>query len=114
MIRSRTRLRTRMAASSGAATSRALVTPAASSWRAAIGITTRSASGPYVSFQRAESPWPSRIRLTCMSQRPGSTVMPSVEMISAPSGMTTSPTPPTARMRSPSITTMPSGIGSLP
>ena len=34
------------AASSGAATSRALVTPAARSWRAAMGITTRSASGP--------------------------------------------------------------------
>jgi hypothetical protein len=39
------RSRTRMAACSGAATSRALVTPACRSWRAAIGITTRSASG---------------------------------------------------------------------
>jgi hypothetical protein len=40
------RARTLIAASSGAAVSRALVTPACSSCRAAIGITTFSASGP--------------------------------------------------------------------
>ena len=38
-----------------------------------------------------------------MSHRPGSTLMPSVEMTSAPRGMASMPTCPTALMRSPSI-----------
>src|SRR4028118_2222025 len=40
-----------------------------------------------------------------MSQRPGSTLIPSVEITSAPSGIATSPTRPTALIRSPSIST---------
>ena len=38
-----------------------------------------------------------------MSQRPGSTVMPSVEMTSAPGGTASDPTWPTATIRSPSM-----------
>ena len=40
-----------------------------------------------------------------MSHRPGSTLMPSVEITSAPAGIASAPCTPTAVMRSPSIST---------
>ena len=40
-----------------------------------------------------------------MSHSPGSTLMPSVEITSAPAGTASEPTWPTARMRSPSTMT---------
>src|SRR5688572_11311586 len=49
-----------------------------------------------------------------MSQRPGNTLMPSVEMISAPGGIASDPTWPTALIRSPSMITTLLRIGLLP
>src|SRR5262245_6246905 len=49
-----------------------------------------------------------------MSQSPGSTVMPSVEIASAPAGTASDPTCPTARIRSPSMITTLFWIGLLP
>ena len=40
-----------------------------------------------------------------MSQSPGSTLIPSVEITVAPGGIASSPARPTARIRSPSIST---------
>ncbi len=45
------------------------------------------------------------MRCTCMSHRPGSTDIPSVEITSAPAGTASVPTMPTAVMRSPDIST---------
>jgi len=49
-----------------------------------------------------------------MSKRPGSTVMPSVEITSTPSGTSTSAAGPTARIRSSAITTTPSSTTGPP